>query len=140
MKFSIIYNKNQKQEKDSYVEIHYSDINRLDDAIATEIKIIDTIDYIENPELLINDIIKKMRYGCLLTILATDVLCIADKILCGNSNINEIRLSLYYGKKSISHYEHIKNILEQQGLIIDLINLDKQTNKYLILARKPDVR
>lgn len=139
MKISIIYDKQKEPEKGEFIEVHYNDLGQIDEAILTHIKIINTLDYIENPEQLIAIIIGKLRYGGELVISATDILCLADKIVCGNSNINEIRELLYNGRKSISHFEHIQRILEQCGLKIELINLDKQTNQYLIIARKPSV-
>lgn len=139
MKISIIHNKQEAPEKSDFIEVHYTELEQVDNSILTNIKIIDTLDYIDNPEGLILETVTKMRYGCKLTISAIDVLCIADKILCGDSNIDEIRKTLYNGKKSISHFEHIQRFLEQQGLKIELINLDKHSNKYLIVARKPYV-
>ena len=139
MKISVIHNRQDKPEQSDYVEVHYSDLDKIDNAIATHIKIVDCVDYVDSPESLINMAVKKMRYGSELIIIGNDVFCIADKILSGMTDINDMRSSLYSGRRSISHYEHIKRILEQYGLNIELCNLDKTTNKYMIIARKPNV-
>ena len=95
MKISVIYNRLEKSEKSDYIEVHYSDLNKVDSAIATHIKIIDCIDYVDSPESLISIIVNKMRYGCELIIVGNDIFCIADKILSGMTDINDMRISLY---------------------------------------------
>lgn len=139
MKVSVIHNNNQQPEQSEYVEIHHSEFARLSNSTLNEIKIVNTLDYVESPEELINTAISKMRYGGRLIISGIDVILLCDKILNGKANISTIRSSLYSGRKSISHYEHIKNYIIQSGLKIKLINLDKDTNQYLIIGEKPNV-
>lgn len=139
MKASIIYNRREQPEKSDYIEVHYSEIDQLAPSSLNNIKIIETLDYIYNPEEFINKIITKMRYGAELIIVGTDILVIADKIINSSDiDIDEIRKYFYCGKQSINYYENIENLIKQNGLNIESINLDKQTNQYIIVARKPN--
>lgn len=139
MKISIIHNNHEQPEQSDYIEIHYSEFKQLSNSTLNSIKIVNTLDYVDSPEELISVAITKMRYGAELIISGMDVVLIADKILNGKADIPTIRNSLYAGRKNISNYEYIKNIIIQLGLKIKLINLDKDTNQYLIIGEKPNV-
>ena len=119
------------------IEIIFVLINpkrRLGDFIAAT-----RIDYVDNPESLILTVISKMRYGCELILVGTDALLLTNKISNGSYNINEIRKFLYDGKKSISNFEHIRDLLELNEIKIELVNIDKEQCKYMIVGRKPNV-
>jgi hypothetical protein len=139
MKISVVYNRHEKPENSEYTEVHYSELQYLSDSTIKEIKIINTLDYVDLPEELISMAISKLRYGGKIIISGYDVYLIAQKILVGKLNINEIRKMLYNGRLNISEFENIKSLIAQLGLNIDLINLSIETNQYLIIARKPNV-
>lgn len=137
MQVSIIHNRREQPQKSPFIEVHFSEVEQIADAVLTHVKIIDTLDYVENPENLIATAIAKMRYGATLTIVATDIFSLADKIVNGASNIDEVRKLIYGGRKSISNVEHVKRLIEQYRLVVDLVNLDRASNQYMIIARKP---
>ena len=139
MKISIVYNRHEKPENSEYIEVHHSELQYISDSTIKEIKIIDTLDYVDLPEELISVAISKLRYGGKLIISGYDIYLISQKILSGKLNIEEIRKMLYNGRINISEFENIKSLIIKSGLNIELINLSIETNKYLIIARKPNV-
>ena len=120
---------------DGYEHVDLSEIGSLDDAAYEEIFVDSCLEYIEQRDDFIKELVKKIRYAGQIIISGSDVYEISRAMMSKNLSLEETNSILYNGRYSISSVLDVVTRLQQLGLNI----LHKRVNdfKYTIIAERP---
>ena len=106
---------------------------KIPDAICTEILMIDSLDYAPPETLAI--VVKKLRHGGVLQIVATDLFEICRSVFLGLVPMEQCNLHLTNGRLKLVPAMQVKQQLEELGLQIQEIAM--KSIKYDIKAQRP---
>ena len=122
-------------ETDGYEQVDLSEIGSLDDAAYEEIFVDSCLDFIQQRDDFIKELVKKIRYAGQIIISGSDIYEISRAMMSKNLSLEEANSIMYDGRYSISNVSDMVTKLQQLGLTIR----HKRVNnfKYTIIAERP---
>ena len=122
-------------QEDGYSQVDLSNVGDLDDAAYEEVLVGDSLDFIDDRDSFVDEIVKKLRYGGKIIMSGVDIFEVSRGIISKqvkNSDINQI---LYLRRCSVSNIFDMANKLSSLGLRI----IKKRTNnyRYTLIAERP---
>jgi hypothetical protein len=122
-------------QEDGYSQVDLSDVGDLDDAAYEEVLVGDSLDFIDDRDSFVDEIVKKLRYGGKIIMSGVDIFEVSRGIISKqvkNSDINQI---LYLRRCSVSNIFDMADKLSSLGLRI----IKKRTDnyRYTLIAERP---
>ena len=120
---------------DGYEQVDLSEIGSLDDAAYEEIFVDSCLDFIEQRDDFIKELVKKIRYEGQIVISGSDMYEISRAMMSKALSLEEANSIIYGSRYSISSVLDMVAKLQQLGLTV----LHKRVNdfKYTIIAERP---
>ena len=122
--------------KNGYTTVQLYDLPNIEDGVCEEI-LADSCLHIFGPQdkaSKLTEIIKKLKYEGLITIIGLDIELIANAFIHRRISIEEGMAQIYGGY--LTTVEHVEAILTSAGLKIQSINIKPDTFMYTITASK----
>tara|TARA_R110002051_G_scaffold29094_1_gene68227 strand:+ start:2995 stop:3423 length:429 start_codon:yes stop_codon:yes gene_type:complete len=116
-------------------QVDLSEVGNLDDAAYKEIFVDSCLDFIEQRDDFIKELVKKIRYEGQIIISGSDIYEISRAMMSKSLSLEEANSIIYGGRYSISSVLDMVAKLQELGLTV----LHKRVNdfKYTIIAERP---
>lgn len=108
----------------------------IDDGSCPEIILSDTLDFVYNREEVLQEVVKKLKYGGTIVINGVDINLTAKGIVTGRIQLPEIKELMYNQKLSTDNLDNMLNNLRMLGLEPQTYNI--QGYFYSVTARRPE--
>jgi len=137
MKISLVARPTQQQtDNDDCIQVHISQLNDIENASCTEIQLLNTLEKVETPQEVLQQVIMKLRYGGTLIIVSTNILAVARDIINNTIQFEEWQ-PLLYQKTFLPTLAYLKQLLKSYNL--NILNTYYGNTQYAITAIRPNV-
>ncbi len=116
-------------------QVDLSEIGSLDDGAYQEIFVDSCLDFVEERNKFVQELVKKIRYGGSITISGSDIYEISRAVMGKNLGLEEAGSLLYDGRYSISNVFDMSARIQSLGL--KLVHKRVNNFKYTIIAERP---
>jgi len=121
--------------EDGCEQIDLSEVGSLDDGAYKEIFVGSCLDFIEQRDTFVQELVKKIRYGGKIIITGSDLYEVSRAAMNRNLTLEQITSLLYGGRYSISSIFDMVDMVRELGLKV--INKRVDDFKYTIIAERP---
>lgn len=132
MKIELYVDNKHPQINSNVTYLHLTQIQNIDNAICTQIKINNCLDYALERDQLLSIIVDKLRYNGILSISGVDLDEVIHCASIGLVTTEELIQLLYAGKMSADTYDNIIQKLVEKKLTIEHQNIDNY--QYFVTA------
>ena len=113
------------------------ELHTIKAASCNDLRINNVLDYSNQPELVLSDILSKIRYDGTLHLNGVDLMAVCQQVAVGILNIYQAQELLYKDRLSTRTLETISQQIKQSGFVVKIATLDNSTYRYSIVAHRP---
>jgi hypothetical protein len=110
------------------------DLVQIENSTCTRVEVWDVLDYWDDRESLLADLVSKLRYNGEIIIEGLDILEVANKLIIGAIDYNTAKGLLYNGRLECSILEDVQEDLKSHKLTITKATL--HNNRYYVTAKR----
>jgi len=127
----------QNTQEEDWNYITTDELHILKSASCDKLEINNILDYSNQPEMVLSDILSKIRYNGTLELSGVDLIAVSQQISIGALNIYQAQELLYNDRLSTRTLEYVMTQIKNAGFIITTAILDNSTYRYSITAHRP---
>lgn len=139
MKLFVSFPGYKKENIEGYEEIDIQNISQIDDASCEHIQLNECLDYVrfDERQKLLQEVIKKLRYGGNIEIQGVDLLSLSNNLKNGRMTTKDINKIYLNGRKSNDTLRSTVGDVQSSGITIEMTKIDDPL--YYIKGKRPDV-